>query len=260
MKSPLLLSLLLCACAPSASQDSHHGGENADELDPVLPIHEVDQVPSHHDGFELESARLSGNILTVTASYGGGCEEHEFDMYWDGLIRESYPPQLGLTLIHDGNDDYCEAYITQQLRFDFSDIAEFAGDDAMIYVQGSDNGVSVTRGRVLEIVSPDAPEPKVDSFILNDIELNGSMLEIHLSYSGGCEDHEFGLQWDGLVQETYPAKTSLQITHNANGDRCEAYAEETLEFDVSTLLGDLGGAAVVYVRGSDNDVLSFNVD
>ncbi len=68
------------------------------------------------DAYELHSAVIEGESLVVSVSYSGGCEEHLFRTCWDGSFMESFPVQARLELQHDGNDDACEAEITEELR------------------------------------------------------------------------------------------------------------------------------------------------
>ena len=94
----------------------------------ISPIILVDNLPEHNDAFGFvtneagQSVWVEEDILYVNVGYGGGCQEHEFTMYWSGLWAESAPPQTGVRLVHESNDDFCEAYLTQTLQFDMSSI------------------------------------------------------------------------------------------------------------------------------------------
>ena len=79
-------------------------------------------TPSHNDWYDLNALEMDGSELLVTLSYSGGCETHSWELCWDGSIAESYPMQVWLELGHDSANDYCEAYITETLRFDVSSI------------------------------------------------------------------------------------------------------------------------------------------
>ncbi len=61
------------------------------------------------------------------------------------------------------------------------------------------------------------------------------ILEIDVGYSGGCESHEWTLCWDGNFMESDPVQVTLDLRHEANNDMCEAYIEETLEFELDEL-------------------------
>ena len=76
------------------------------------------------DDFELSAAAISGDTLTVTASYGGGCEEHDFTLVASEAFMESDPVQLQVALAHDANADACERWVTQDYSFDLLPIKE----------------------------------------------------------------------------------------------------------------------------------------
>lgn len=92
----------------------------------VIPVRIVETPPASigRDRFELRFASLSGNVLSVTVQYGGGCETHEFLLFMSpsGFL-ESAPVQANLYLMHEDNGDLCRALITETRRFDISPIA-----------------------------------------------------------------------------------------------------------------------------------------
>lgn len=107
-----------------------------------------DLLPAHDDAFSFvaneagKSVWVDGDTLYVNVGYSGGCQEHEFNLYWHSLWAESDPPQTGVRLIHDSNDDFCEAYLTQTLQFDLSSITS---DYQIFYlsVQGYTESISL---------------------------------------------------------------------------------------------------------------------
>ncbi|GAB5535635.1 MAG: hypothetical protein Rubg2KO_18840 [Rubricoccaceae bacterium] len=70
-------------------------------------------IPDLGDGYAVEmqpTPLLDGDVLRVSVSYSGGCEDHTFELaYWTA------GPEPELWLTHDSNDDPCEAYITEAL-------------------------------------------------------------------------------------------------------------------------------------------------
>jgi hypothetical protein len=108
----------------------------------------VDPVPTGRscaglpmDGFQLgEAMAIEGDVLQVSVSYGGGCEEHTFAACWDGTIQESNPSRIRLTLAHDAHDDLCDAFVTRDL---FIDIAELP-DQFRVPTRGGENTITIT--------------------------------------------------------------------------------------------------------------------
>jgi len=70
---------------------------------------------------DLGALTISGDTLTATLSYSGGCEAHEFTLCWpDGAFLESEPVQAHLEILHSGTPDPCEAYPTEVVDFDLT--------------------------------------------------------------------------------------------------------------------------------------------
>lgn len=99
------LFVLLTAC-PGGGDDTAVGSDEVAECE-----------IAHEDGYTLDGLAIAGDTLEITVSYSGGCEEHEFQLCWDGAFMESDPVQARLTLGHDAHGDACEAYLTETLIF-----------------------------------------------------------------------------------------------------------------------------------------------
>lgn len=76
------------------------------------------------DPVDVEDVSLSGDLLFVKVSYGGGCAEHDFGLSWDESFAESNPTQAWLVLHHDAHDDECLSLVTTTLRFDLTPVKE----------------------------------------------------------------------------------------------------------------------------------------
>ncbi len=72
-----------------------------------------------------------------------------------------------------------------------------------------------------------------DAFNLYDVRLEGTLLQLDVGYSGGCEEHDFYLVWPEGIDLPYPLEFDVYLAHDANGDMCEAYPRETLEIDIA---------------------------
>ena len=57
--------------------------------------------------------------------------------------------------------------------------------------------------------------------------LDGDVLRVTVSYSGGCKDHTFELAYS-----TTGAEPELWLEHDANQDSCEAYITRALDIPV----------------------------
>jgi hypothetical protein len=76
------------------------------------------------DPFVLDSVIFDCDSINIIVSYSGGCKQHTFEIIWSETLSDTEPPQTGLIILHDANDDACEAYITETLTFSVSDLAD----------------------------------------------------------------------------------------------------------------------------------------
>ena len=115
--------LLLAAAVFLVAGCRGTGTTTAASADPVpVAFGSIDGLPT--DPFDLNAADVSGEILTIKVSFSGGCRYHEFVLTAATFFLESDPVQLPMALTHDDNGDTCEAYPTENRRFDLSPIKE----------------------------------------------------------------------------------------------------------------------------------------
>lgn len=70
------------------------------------------------DEFKISQSVIEEDQLRIDVSYSGGCKRHNFELYWDGSYQESFPQQVQMKLVHEGNGDPCERLIQETLIFD----------------------------------------------------------------------------------------------------------------------------------------------
>lgn len=76
------------------------------------------------DPYWLEDLSIDGDVLTISLTYSGGCNDHDYQLYMSpAAFMESYPVQANLYLWHNGYDDACDAIIAEDVRFDITPIA-----------------------------------------------------------------------------------------------------------------------------------------
>ena len=72
------------------------------------------------DDYVLNNATITGDTLTTSVSYGGGCETHVFTLVIAASFIDGSPVQLPVFLRHEANGDSCEAWLTQSYTFDLA--------------------------------------------------------------------------------------------------------------------------------------------
>lgn len=114
---------------------------NGVRIDRVIPTSSPPGL-LQRDPVVVREGTITGNVLTLTVSRGGGCGDHAYKLYWSPAFMESYPVQTNLFLQHVNLGDFCEAFITTQGSFDIREIAEryaagYGGfDDIILNVYG----------------------------------------------------------------------------------------------------------------------------
>ena len=75
----------------------------------------------------------------------------------------------------------------------------------------------------------------MDGYDLNEVRIVGDVLEADVSFSGGCEEHDFTLCYRPAFLESFPVQAQVVLRHDANNDPCEAYPSETRKFNLDSL-------------------------
>jgi hypothetical protein len=218
---------------------------------PAGPVLQVGEPSGPRDGFTMNDARVEGDALVVSVRFGGGCEEHDFALFWDGRVLESLPAQVNLTLTHDAHGDACEAFIGKELRFDISKLAPFAEDELILRLGDLRLSYRASSASGLIVGPPAGPQ---DGYRVEDLRIEGNVLKLTAIYGGGCEEHGFKLFWDGELLETAPAQATLVLAHDSNSDACEALKSSALEFDLGRLAEVARGKVVLTIEGGDEPV------
>ncbi len=73
----------------------------------------------------VKNVSLVGDELIFDIEYGGGCEEHELNLFAYKEIMKSNPAQVTVRLSHNSNGDMCEALISKNVSFDLSSLKKY---------------------------------------------------------------------------------------------------------------------------------------
>lgn len=120
------LILSLTSCSPSTNPDravttgtatvSSDGDSNS------LHSITIATAPKKSAPFDFRNAAITEDHLDLGVQYAGGCEDHSFDVYWDGLILEEDPVSVEIVVVHTDHDDECEAWVRNTITIDLSQI------------------------------------------------------------------------------------------------------------------------------------------
>lgn len=79
---------------------------------------------------------------------------------------------------------------------------------------------------------PDGEVPS-DAVTIGDAFILGSTLKLTVAHSGGCARHDYAVCFDRDGEPPY--RYTLEFVHDAHEDGCEAWVEQTLDFDLTPL-------------------------
>lgn len=74
-----------------------------------------------------------------------------------------------------------------------------------------------------------------DAVTIREVKLNGNVLTLSVTYSGGCAKHSFSLVGSGNISKSLPPRRSISLIHKSQGDQCKKAVMEDLLFDLSEL-------------------------
>jgi len=92
-------------------------------------------------------------------------------------------------------------------------------------------------GTPIDLIISDSVELK-DNFELEGISISGDYLLLSVSYSGGCQNHELNVLWDGELIKTFPPQVDLYLYHDSNDDLCKAKISEIFYLKLSNFNQD----------------------
>jgi hypothetical protein len=75
-----------------------------------------------------------------------------------------------------------------------------------------------------------------DPLSVNKISVNEEMLQMSLNYGGGCKEHNVTLYAFTIFLKSNPPQAEIFLSHNGNGDSCEAWINRDDAFNLEPLL------------------------
>lgn len=118
-----------CKCQKKIVELNNMNNEEA------LLIGKLEMQNDSSDVFKVEDAKIVGNKIEIKVSYGGGCENHSFELIGSPNISKSLPPIRSIQIIHRANKDACKALIIKEMAFNISAFTYKKESGSTIYLQ-----------------------------------------------------------------------------------------------------------------------------
>jgi hypothetical protein len=112
----------------------------------------------------------------------------------------------------------------------------FFSNPGFLSLEGEKPGTrgSISQNLIVEIVN-DIPEGK-DSFVIQNVKVNGKDLRVDVLYSGGCEEHVFNMYSTAGFTKSIPPQTDVYFVHDDKDDPCDGILTETYNFDLEPII------------------------
>lgn len=106
-----------------------------------------------------------------------------------------------------------------------------------LLLRAIDTLLGMVNGRLPIIVALEADPDAFpnDPLFVDDAQVVGQSLEASVSYGGGCASHEIDLVAFGGWLESFPVQVNVFLSHEDNGDPCDAQLSEVRTFDLRPL-------------------------
>jgi hypothetical protein len=82
------------------------------------------------------------------------------------------------------------------------------------------------------IITSDRHNWPHDFYQFERMSLDGDVLELDITFGGGCAEHAFALLVDPAMMESHPVQMRGSLAHDAHGDPCRALLSRTLVIDL----------------------------
>lgn len=97
-----------------------------------------------------------------------------------------------------------------------------------------------------------------DPFEIKNARIEGNLLLLEITYSGGCAWHKFECIGSEAVMKSLPPQRSLRLIHDNDNDSCEGIVHESLEIDISSLaISQTAGSEIVLILEGLNETLNY---
>jgi len=72
--------------------------------------------------YTIKNVIRENDFIILNLTYSGGCKQHLFEIIWDGIVFTDDPCHMNLLLIHDDNNDSCEALVDKTIIINLEEL------------------------------------------------------------------------------------------------------------------------------------------
>lgn len=134
----LFISFIIFSCKTTTKVSNSDETENICES-MTYTVQQLKDLTT--DYYTIDTLFISDNCLNIWVSYGGGCGDADFTLFYNNKVMRSMPPQTTLHLQLIDNDP-CRAIVQQKLYYNLSFFDEYKTQKGIIF-NFSDTGKSI---------------------------------------------------------------------------------------------------------------------
>ena len=110
----LLIGLFSCGTKKNESENKN--------MNTDVPRAVLGDLSRETPSTTINNAFIENGVMHLNVSYSGGCEDQTFELIGDKNLMKSMPPKRTLKLIRNNKGDNCRELITEDLKFDLSQV------------------------------------------------------------------------------------------------------------------------------------------
>lgn len=116
LKSIFILLVLITGISCKSIKNT--SSTNQQKGSPVI-IDSSFNVNNKNMRMNILNMQLNKDLLTIEINYSGGCKEHQFNLYSNGITENN---NLQLFLVDAQTEDFCKMLLTDTLNFNLSNL------------------------------------------------------------------------------------------------------------------------------------------
>ncbi len=127
------ISLLSCKVKQNSST------KEKEEVKKVIIDAAREIAEAKQKSYSINSFSIQGDTLILDVTYTGGCGQNTFQLYSNGLLMKSLPPQINVYLEHSIESETCKKEIKRTLKFDISPLRKPGNPKIILNINTADN-------------------------------------------------------------------------------------------------------------------------
>ncbi len=128
----LVFVILIMLASCNASKNIDNQKNSNEDICESMTYNTQSVVDISSDYYSVDTLFINNNCLNIWVSYGGGCGDANFTMYYTDVIDNLEQPSTSLRLQLFDDDD-CRAVVQQKLYYNLSFFDEYAEKEGIIF-------------------------------------------------------------------------------------------------------------------------------